>query len=100
MIGSKLSNQIVMTAAILFIRRRTPTRPCVQQCRPVRCPCADLKSDADEWSGDIDVNVRGTFNVLSDVLPVMMRADRGIIVNRGAADGRFRLCDSKAGARR
>jgi 3-oxoacyl-[acyl-carrier protein] reductase len=39
------------------------------------------EADVDEWWGDVTVNLRGTFIVTRWALPVMMRADRGIIIN-------------------
>jgi NAD(P)-dependent dehydrogenase (short-subunit alcohol dehydrogenase family) len=37
----------------------------------------------DDWWADVAVNVRGTFLVTRAALNIMMRADRGIIVNMG-----------------
>jgi NAD(P)-dependent dehydrogenase (short-subunit alcohol dehydrogenase family) len=57
------------------------------------------ESDSDDWWNDIDVNVRGTFNMLRAAVRTMMREDRGIIVNMGGGrpTGASAYAISKAG---
>lgn len=38
-------------------------------------------ADPDTWRGDLDVNVQGVFLMCRFALPVMRRADRGIVIN-------------------
>jgi NAD(P)-dependent dehydrogenase (short-subunit alcohol dehydrogenase family) len=51
------------------------------------------------WWSDIEVNVRGTFNMLRAAVPRMMREDRGVIINMGGGRpaGASAYAISKAG---
>jgi acetoacetyl-CoA reductase/3-oxoacyl-[acyl-carrier protein] reductase len=45
------------------------------------------KSDTDKWGEVIDVNLKGTFNMINAILPVMRKIKKGRIVNLSSVVG-------------
>lgn len=50
-------------------------------CAGVTYNCYAHKSDMEEWNKVIDVNLKGTFNVIKNLLPIMRMEEYGRIIN-------------------